>query len=53
MDGIPDPLVCADCGVLLRDGEKGLECALCGLVEPYPNLKRPRDGDGLPGLYGG
>lgn len=53
MDGIPDPLTCPDCGILLRDGETGLECPEHGLVEPYPDIKRAEGADELPGLYGG
>lgn len=53
MDGIPDPLTCPDCGIVLRDGETGLECPLCGRVEPYPDIKRPAGADDLPGLHGG
>lgn len=53
MDGLPDPLTCPDCGILLRDGETGLECPEHGLVEPYPAIERPEGVDDLPGLHGG
>lgn len=53
MDGLPDPLTCPDCGILLRDGNTGLECPLCGRVEPYDAIERPLGRDDLLSIRGG
>lgn len=53
MDGLPDPLTCPNDGILLRDGKTGLECPLCGHIEPYDAPERPPGADDLPGLHGG
>lgn len=52
IDGLPDPLVCPHCGVLLRDGPDALVCPECGHRELYPNIDYPGDG-GIPGIRGG
>lgn len=53
MDNLPDLITCPGCGILLRDGINGLECPSCGHTEPYDDVKRPGDADGLAGINGG
>lgn len=49
----PDPLVCPDCGVLLRDDATGLVCPACGHTIAYDGTNRPDGVDKHPGVHGG
>lgn len=49
---LPDPLVCPDCRVLLRDGRGAFECPECGHRESSAASARPDEADGLPGVCG-
>jgi uncharacterized Zn finger protein (UPF0148 family) len=50
---LPDTQACPDCGVLLRDGDAGLECPACGHTIAYDAVHLPEGVDTADGIRGG